>query len=206
MTSNRNDRASRVIKSALELGLRHPRDEVPIEAIAKNAGMTFWQAHHCFGNLENLYRAAATKLVAEIEADLADAPQSARTVSEGIRSFVTFAADAVQKDAYLRFLRIVIRDRHLEPLLDEMYEKRVLMSFKRGLETIVRSAGDRLGLVILLPQGAARDLLKSLEAELVLPQLLPSFVKPRPEEAITIVQRLATATMALTYPMGSRAA
>src|SRR5690349_1633751 len=98
----------RVLDAALALGLRHPKHEVAVEAIAEQAGMTFWQAYRCFSNQENLYRAAISRLVAQIESGLEASPRDANNVFEAIRLYVRFAAQWVQQDAYVRYIQITM--------------------------------------------------------------------------------------------------
>lgn len=198
--------ANRVLDAALELGLRHPRGEVAIEVIAEQAGLSFWQAYRCFTNQKNLYRAAVSRLIARIEEDMRSAPASAANVSEAIRLYVGFAAALVQRDAYLQYIQIALRDGQIEPLLEEVYAHRIVAKFRDGLERIVRAGGARHGLVILLPRTVAETLLKSLEAELVLPRLLPGSVEPAADRVEKLVSRLAAQTMGATYALGSQAA
>jgi hypothetical protein len=202
----RKGMANRVLDAALELGLRHPKSEVAIETIAEQAGLSFWQAYRCFTNQENLYRAAIARLVTRIESDLEEAPRSAANVFEAIRLYVAFAAAVVRRDPYVHYIQIAIRDRRIEPLLEEAYEARIVAKVRNGLEQIVRDAGARHGLVILLPPNVADSLLKTLETELVLPRLLPRFVEPAPGDVEKLVSRLATEAMAATFVVGAQAA
>ena len=204
--SDRKAMANRVLDAALALGLRHPKHEVPVETIAEQAGMTFWQAYRCFSNQENMYRAAISRLVTQIESDFDGAPRDANNVLEAIRRYVRFAALWVRRDSYVRYIQIAMRDRQIEPFLEEAYERRILARFKGGLKSIIRAAGARHGLVILLPETTADTLLKSLETELVLPRLLPRFTEPEAEAVEKIIGRLAAQVMSATYAVGSEAA
>src|SRR5206468_13133889 len=129
----------------------------------------------------NLFRAAVARLIRRIEARLSAMPTDALSVSEGVRRYTSFAADLMQDEAYAQFAYLLIRDRCVEPMLEEAYESRIARPLRGGLEKIVRTAGLKHDLIILLGEASSREFMKSLEAEFVLPRLLPGFVAPDAE-------------------------
>src|SRR4051812_3955235 len=153
-------RTDQVVDAALALFLEQPRDAVTFEAIAERAGLNYWQVYRFHGNARALFRAAVSRLVQRIEAGLAAAPPEAPSVSEGVRRYTAFAAEIIQDEAYAQFAYLLIRDRCGEPMLEEAYESRVLRALRGGLERIVRNAGRRHGMIILLGEAATRDFVK----------------------------------------------
>jgi hypothetical protein len=199
-------RADQVADAALALYLDNPRDAVTFEAIAERAGLNFWQVYRFHGNAKTLFRAAAARLVQRIEARLRAAPAEAPSVSEGVRRYTAYAAEIMQDEAYAQFAYLLIRDRCIEPMLEEAYEDRIARALRGGLEKIVRNAGLKHDLIILLGEAATRDFVKSLEAEFVLPKLLPGFVAPDAEAASAAVRRIADRALAASYVLGAEAA
>ena len=199
-------RTDKVVDAALALFLEAPRDTVTFEAIAERAGLNYWQVYRFHGNAKALFRAAVSRLVVKIEDELAQAPDEAPSVSEAIRRYTAFAAEVMQDEAYAQFAYLLIRDRCGEPMIEEAYERRIARALRAGLEKIVRNAGLTHGLIILLGEAATRDFVKSLEAELVLPKLLPGFVAPDPEAVAATVRRVADRAVAASYVLGAEAA
>jgi AcrR family transcriptional regulator len=199
-------RADQVADAALELFLEQPRDAVTFEAIAERAGLNYWQVYRFHGNAGTLFRAAAARLIQRIETRLREAPAEAPSVSEGVRRYAAFAAELMRDEAYAQFAYLLIRDRCVEPMLEEAYEKRIARPLRAGLEKIVRNAGLRHDLIILLGAAAPREFVKSLEAEFVLPKLLPGHVAADAETVSAAVRRIADRTVAATYVLGAEAA
>jgi AcrR family transcriptional regulator len=199
-------RADQVADAALALFLDNPRDAVTFEAIAERAGLNYWQVYRFHGNAKTLFRAAVSRLIQRIEAELRAAPSDAPSVSEGVRRYTAYVADIMRGEAYAQFAYLLIRDRCVEPLLEEAYEGRIARALRDGLEKIVRNAGLKHGLIILLGTAATREFVKSLEAEFVLPKLLPGFVAPHAETENAAVRRIADRTVAASYVLGAEAA
>jgi AcrR family transcriptional regulator len=199
-------RADQVADAALALFLDHPRDAVTFEAIAERAGLNYWQVYRFHGNARTLFRAAVSRLVQRIEAGLRAAPAEAPSVSEGVHRYTAFAAGIMQDEAYAQFAYLLIRERCVEPMLEEAYEGRIARALRGGLEQIVRNAGLKHGLIILLGAAATRDFVKSLEAEFVLPKLLPGHVAPDAEAVSATVRRIADRIVAASYVLGAEAA
>jgi len=199
-------RADQVADAALALFLDNPRDAVTFEAIAERAGLNYWQVYRFHGNARTLFRAAVSRLVQRIETGLRGAPSEAPSVSEGVRRYTAFVADIMRDEAYAQFAYLLIRDRCVETMLEEAYERRIARALRAGLEKMVRNAGLKHGLIILLGAAATRDFVKSLEAEFVLPKLLPGYAAPSAEALAAAVKRIADRTVALTYALGSEAA
>jgi AcrR family transcriptional regulator len=199
-------RADQVADAALALFLDSPRDAVTFEAIAERAGLNYWQVYRFHGNAKTLFRAAVARLVQRIEAAMRAAPVEAPSVSEGVRRYTAFAAGIMQEEAYAQFAYLLIRDSCVEPMLEEAYEGRIARALRGGLEKIVRNAGLKHGLIILLGAAATRDFVKSLEAEFVLPKLLPGFAAPDAEAVSAAVRRIADRAVAASYVLGSQAA
>ena len=203
---DKSARADQVHEAALALLLERPRDEVTFELVAQRAGLRYWQLYHTHGNAQTMFRAAITRLLVRIEDDLATRPSDAGTVSEAIQIYAAFAAEIMQRERYAQFLYLLIRDRCSEPMLDESYEKRIAKILRDGLERIVGNAGLRHELIILLSPAATRAFVASLEAELVLPKLLPGFTPPPPEAVSAVIKRVADRVLAESYALGSQAA
>jgi AcrR family transcriptional regulator len=199
-------RADQVADAALALFLDGPRDAVTFEAIAERAGLNYWQVYRFHGNAKTLFRAAVSRLVQRIETGLRGAPSEATSVSEGVRRYTAFVADIMRDEAYAQFAYLLIRDRCVEPMLEEAYEGRIVRALRGGLEKAVRNAGLKHGLIILLGAAATREFVKSLEAEFVLPKLLPGFVAPAAETVGAAVRRIADRTVAASYVLGADAA
>jgi hypothetical protein len=199
-------RADQVADAALAMFLDHPREAVTLEALAERSGLKYWQVHRFHGNARNLFRAAVARLIRRIEARLSAAPTEALSVSEGVRSYTAFAAEVMQDEAYAQFAYLLIRDRCVEPMLEEAYESRIARPLRGGLETIVRTFGLKHDLMILLGADSSRWFIKSLEAEFVLPRLLPGFVAPEAEAVNAAVRRIADRIVATSYVLGSQAA
>jgi hypothetical protein len=199
-------RADQVADAALSLYLELPRDEVSFETIAERAGLKFWQVYRFHGNLRTVFRCAVARLVQRIESALAAAPAEAPSVSEGVRRYTAFAAAILQSEAYADFVYLLIRDRCVEPLLEEAYEGRIARRLREGLERMVRTAGLQHDLIILLGADAGRDFVKSLEAEFLLPKLLPGYVAPDEAAVDGAVRRIADRIVAASYVLGAEAA
>ena len=118
-------RADQVADAALSLFLENRRDAVTFEAIAERAGLNYWQVYRFHGNARTLFRAAVSRLVQRIETRLRAAPAEAPSVSEGVRRYTAFAAELMQDEAYAQFAYLLIRDRCVEPMLEEAYEGRI---------------------------------------------------------------------------------
>jgi AcrR family transcriptional regulator len=199
-------RADQVADAALALYLDNPRDAVTFEAIAERAGLNYWQVYRFHGNAKTLFRAAVCRLIRRIETELRAAPTEAPSVSEAIRRYTAYVSGIMQGEAYAQFAYLLIRDRCVEPLLEEAYEGRIVRALRDGLEKIVRNAGLKHGLIILLGTASTREFVKSLEAEFVLPKLLPGFVAPDAETVNAAVRRVADRTVAASYVLGAEAA
>jgi AcrR family transcriptional regulator len=199
-------RTDQVVDAALALFLEQPRDAVTLEAVAERAGLNYWQVYRFHGNARALFRAAVSRLVQRIEAGLAAAPTEAPSVSEGVRRYTGFVAEMMLDEAYAQFAYLLIRDRCSEKMLEEAYESRILRALRGGLERIVRNSGRRHNMIILLGEAATRDFAKSLEAELVLPRLLPGHAPPSTEVLASAIKRIADRTVEATYALGSEAA
>ena len=199
-------RADQVADAALALYLDNPRDAVTFEAIAERAGLNYWQVYRFHGNAKTLFRAAVCRLIRRIETELRAAPTEAPSVCEAIRSYTAYVAGIMQDEAYAQFAYLLIRDRCVEPLLEEAYEGRIVRALRDGLEKIVRNAGLKHGLIILLGTASTREFVKSLEAEFVLPKLLPGFIAPDAETVNAAVRRVADRTVAASYVLGAEAA
>src|SRR5436305_4766568 len=118
-------RADQVADAALALFLEHPRDAVTFEAIAERAGLNYWQVYRFHGNARTLFRAAVSRLVQRIETGLRAAPGEAASVSEGVRRYTAFASELMQDEASAQFAYLLIRDRCVEPMLEEAYDCRI---------------------------------------------------------------------------------
>jgi AcrR family transcriptional regulator len=199
-------RADQVADAALALFVDHPREAVTFEAIAERAGLNYWQVYRFHGNAGTLFRAAVARLIQRIEKLLRAAPAQAPSVSEGVRRYTAFAAEIMQSEAYAQFAYLLIRDRCVEPMLEEAYEARIARALRGGLEKIVRNAGLKHDLIILLGEAATRDFVKSLEAEFVLPKLLPGYLAPDAETVSATVRRIADRTLTASYVLGAEAA
>jgi AcrR family transcriptional regulator len=200
------ERAHQIADAALALYLENPRNSVTLEAIAEQAGLSYWQVYRFHCNTKTLFRAAISRLVRRIETGLRAAPSEAPSVSEGVRRYTAFAAQFMRDEAYAQFIYLLIRERCAEPMLEEAYESRIARALRSGLERIVRHAGGKHGLIILLGAAATRDFVKSLEAEFVLPKLLPGFVAPDAETVNAAVRRIADRAVAASYVLGAQAA
>ena len=199
-------RADQATDAALAMLLELPREAVTLEALAERAGLTYWQVHRVHGNAGNLYRAAIARLVQRIEGRLGDAPGQARSVADGVRNYTAFVAQVMQDEAYADFVYLLIRDRCVEPMLEEAYERRIAGPLRAGLERLVRTFGLSQGVMILLGANSSREFVKCLEAEFVLPRLLPGFAPPDPESVSTAVRRISDRVVAASYMLGSQAA
>jgi hypothetical protein len=107
---------------------------------------------------------------------------------------------------YVQFVYLLIRDRCVEPMLEQAYEARLAGPLRAGLESIVRDFGLKHGIMILLGANSSRDFIKSLEAEFVLPKLLPSLASADAETVSAAVRRIADRVAAASYALGSQAA
>jgi len=199
-------RADLAADAALAMFLEQPREAVTIEALAERAGLTYWQVHRFHGNAGNLFRAAIARLIQKVESRLNSAPSDALSMNEGIRRYTAFAAEVMQDEAYAQFVYLLIRDRHVEPMLEEAYDGRIAGPLRRGLEKLVRSFGLDRDMMILLGANSSWEFVKSLEAEFVLPRLLPGFVPPNPETVNAAVRRIADRVTTASYVLGSQAA
>ena len=198
-------RADRVARATIALLVEDPREAVTLGAVAERAGLSYWQVYRGYGHPKILFRSAIGNLVQRMEAELRAAPTEAPSVHEGIRNYAAFAAEFLQGELYLQFAYLLIRDRCVEPRLEEGY-RRIMRALRGGLETIVGNAGLNHGLIILLGPDAAREFVGSLEAELALPQLLPGYVAPREDVVAAAVKRIANRTAAASHAQESRAA
>jgi AcrR family transcriptional regulator len=199
-------RADQAADAALAMFLEQPREAVTIEALAERAGLTYWQVHRFHGNARNLFRAAVARLIQRIENRLSGAPADPLSVGDGVRRYTAYAAEIMQDEAYGQFVYLLIRDRCVEPMLEEAYESRIASPLRAGLERLVRSFGLDHGMMILLGANSSREFVKSLEAEFVLPRLLPGFVAPDAEMVSAAVRRIADRVVAASYVLGSQAA
>jgi len=199
-------RADQAADAALAMLLAHPRESVTLEALAERAGLKYWQVHRFHGNAGNLYRAAVARLIRKIEIRLSAAPTEALSVGEGVRRYTAFAAEVMRDEAYAQFAYLLIRDRCVEPMLEEAYESRIARPLRAGLEKIVRDFGLSRDVMILLGADSSREFVKSLETEFVLPKLLPGFVAPDAERVSAAVRRIADRIVAASYVLGSQAA
>jgi hypothetical protein len=198
-------RADRVARATIALLVEDAREEVTLGAVAERAGLSYWQVYRSHGHAKVLFRSAIGNLIRRMEAELRTAPTEAPSVNEGIHNYAAFAAGFLQSELYLQFAYLLIRDRCVEPKLEEGY-RRIMRALRGGLETIVSNAGLNHGLIILLGPDAARELVSSLEAELALPKLLPGYVAPREDVVAAAIRRIANRTAAASYAQGSEAA
>lgn len=203
---DRTARADQVISAAVELYLELPRNEVTFELLAERAGLKFWQVYRFFGNTKHLFRAAVLRLVRNLEAGLEGMPTESTSVSEAIRCYACFVAEFMQRDAYAQFMYLLIRDGSVEPLLTEIYEKRIAKVLQDGLARAAGNAGQRYDMIVLLSPASTREFVKSLEVELALPRLLPNFVAPPPDVVNAILKRIIDRTVAASYALGAEAA
>jgi hypothetical protein len=198
-------RADRVARATIALLVEDAREEVTLGAVAERAGLSYWQVYRSHGHPKVLFRSAIGNHIRRMEAELRAAPTEAPSVNEGIHNYAAFAAEFMRSELYVQFAYLLIRDRCVEPKLEEGY-RRIMRALRGGLETIVSNAGLNHGLIILLGPDAARELVSSLEAELALPKLLPGYVAPCEDVVAAVIKRIANRTAAASYAQGSRAA
>lgn len=203
---DRTARADQVINAALQLYLEFPRNEVTFELLAERAGLKFWQVYRFFGNTKHLFRAAVLRLVRTLEEGLEGMPRESASVGDAARRYGGFVAEFMQRDAYAQFMYLLIRDGSVEPLLTEIYEKRIARVLQDGLARAVGDAGQKYGLIVLLSPASTREFVKSLEVELALPRLLPSFVAPPPDVVSAVIKRIVDRAVAASYALGAEAA
>jgi len=199
-------RADQVIDAALKLFLERPRDEVTFELVAERSGLKFWQVYHFHGKAKTLFRAAVSRVARRVRNELSAMPTEAQTVRDAAWRYTEFAAGVMRDEAYAQFVYLLIRDRCVEPMLEELYERRIARVLRDGLEAIVGNAGQRYDLIILLSPAATREFVKSLEVEFVLPKLLPGFAEPSPEAVAATIRRIADRVISAAYAIGSEAA
>ena len=146
-----------------------------LQGVAEAAGLSLWALRYRFDNVERLFKAVVEASVERIRHRLRYNRPARGAVIESLRDYSGFLAKAMQSEDYRDFLYLVVRNGGDQAWLQEAYERQVIGGIVRDIEALVLKSGQSHGTTILLKEGAARRFVKKIEAELVLPSLLPPF-------------------------------
>lgn len=165
-------RREEIAEGALSLYLERPWPNVSIDEIADRLGISYWQVYYSFDGQEDVYRAAAQRLVDRLATRIAEAPVPKNSVNRTIHDYVRHAASVVGSEDYARLVFLAMRDEHTDPWVRQAYEGKVAGPLRRGLEIAVKNAGDKNGLDMIVLHGTSERYLTMLETALALPRLL----------------------------------
>ena len=197
--ATRHQHRQRMLEAVAPHMIDHPFEQLSLNAIAERSGVSLWALRYNFDNVERLFRAVAQALIdAVIEAAIYRAP-AAPVVVDAIHDYARFVADLVRRDSYQGLLYLVVRNGRHHDWLREAYEQRVVGGICGTLGAVIRRSGERHGITVLVRDQAARRFHRRIEAELVLPGLLPSPVDREPVDVDKLLKEIARETFEATY-------
>lgn len=184
-------RRDEIAAAVLPLYMERHWSGLPLDEIAERLEFGYGQIYYAFDGKEDMYRAAVNRLVDRLTAQLAVAPVILPSVNGTVRAYIDRAADIVGSEDYARLLFFAMRDSHSDPWVHRIYETKIAVRLRGGLEDAVRCAGERAGLDLILLQGAAEQFLPTLESALALPRLLgrDAFAEQNCERTVAAVAR-----------------
>ena len=153
----------------------HGLKGLTLQGVAEATGLSLWALRYGFENVECLFKAVVEASVERIRQLLRYDRPARGAVIDSLRDYAGFIAEAMKSEDYRNFLFLVVRNGGDQAWLQEAYERRVIGAIVREIEALVLKSGEFHGTTILLKEGAARRFVKKIEAELVLPSLLPPF-------------------------------
>jgi hypothetical protein len=183
--------------------LEGPLTDVTVRKLAESCGRSFWSVYHSVYRVtatrEHLIRRAVLRHASRLVPAKGAAPEPAATISTTIHAWVAHLAEIVAAEEYRQLLYLLLRDRAVHPWIEEIYERQVAGPLCRGLEKAARAAGDRAGVAIFFRENAIRRCLRTLEAAISLPQMLPRADELEPGSRAALVRTVAAEAMAASY-------
>ncbi|SMF62028.1 TetR/AcrR family transcriptional regulator [Allosphingosinicella indica] len=197
--AQREENRLRLVNGALDLIAEKPFASVTVEELAERSGVSYWSTYRNLPTREQIFRMAATHLARRILDAMRAGGEPTSGVLAATQDFARRLMAVMQGEDYFRLLAIVIREGRGSDWLADVYSEQVATPLVRLLEHIVRAAGESLGAVVLIRDGAAQRFLMQMESALVLPRLHPMSHGPDHGAATGLVDAAARALVAATY-------
>ncbi|WP_299322158.1 hypothetical protein [Parasphingopyxis sp.] len=157
-------RRREIVERVTGVYLEKPWQSITIEAVAERSGMSFWQVYYSFDGQEDVYRAVAGRLIANIEAQIDTAPQCADTVRDTIAQYIGWLSALFLSVDYRNLAFLKLRDGPSEPWLVINIRRRIRHRLRKALESRIAGAGGKHGLSIICDSEAINRALAVLEA------------------------------------------
>lgn len=197
--AQREENRLRLVNGALDLIAEKPFASVTVEELAERSGVSYWSTYRNLPTREQIFRMAATHLARRILDAMSTKSEPASGVSSAMQAFARRLMAVMQGEDYFRLLAIVIREGRGSDWLADVYSEQVASPLARLLERTVRAAGESMGAVVLIRDGAAQRFLMQMESALVLPRLHPMSQAPENGAATGLVDAAARELVAATY-------
>jgi AcrR family transcriptional regulator len=195
----RNQHRQRMLDAVARTMIDHPFEQLSLNGIAEQSGVSLWALRYNFDNCERLFRAVAQRLIDQvIDAAIYRAP-SRSAVVDSIQDYARFVADLVRSNDYRSLLYLVIRNGRHHEWLRQAYEERVVGGICGTLEAVIRRSGESHGINVLLREHAARRFHRRIETELALSTLLLAPVDREPVDVDKLLREVARETFEATY-------
>ena len=195
-------REAAVLSACAEQILTRPLAQVTIKAVAEASDLPQWAAYGAIQrvarNRDHLIRRGILRISYALAERIRSGPAAQASVMATIEAFLTHTADIVRSDGFAGLYRAVLCEGAFQRWLHQIYEEKVADAFCRALEARVEAASRGTGVSVGFPDGAAREVLRSLEISLLLPSLLPGEQRTTEDEA-ALVRNIAREAFARTY-------
>jgi AcrR family transcriptional regulator len=197
--ASRDDNRQRMIEAVRAQLVDHPFEQLGLNGIAEAADLSLWALRYHFENVDGLFRTVAHDLIERVAGAVDYQEPPAGAVVDAIRDYGAFVAELMQGRDYRDLVYLVIRNGRHHLWLKHSYEERVVGRICRTLEEVIRRAGERHGVTVLLREHAARRFHSRIEAELVLASLLPPTEGQEPADLGKLLRDIARDTFEATY-------
>jgi AcrR family transcriptional regulator len=173
--------------------------KVTVRQIVKAGGVPTNSIYYWYGDIDTLYRLAATDQITALREELDWSLDPALSVRAALLDYARTCADAFGSEAYQRLLFLVVRDGAAQPWLVKKHQSELLDFVQATLARLVAKAGRANGAQLEIRSSAARAFVKRLQAELALPMLMPGHKQPTRQEVKLLTESLANDAFGACY-------
>lgn len=164
-------RRAEIAEAVVALYRKRPWRSVTIEEAADWLGISYWQIYYSFDGREDMYRAAVERLIDRVADETQFTSGTYATVNQAITDYVRHLATVIAGTAYSDLVFLCLRDEETDPWIRSAYQRRILGPMQHGLEEIVRAAGARHDVHLILLDDVPEDCIAMLDCSLCISQL-----------------------------------
>ena len=199
----RIERREKLIAGALSLLNEKPFAAVTVEDLAERSGLPYWQTYRSKMSRLSVFKMAVFALGNRISTDIGQFKPDLTTISAAIRTSTHDIVHLMVSRDYINLLALLVREGRSEPWIADVYRDKVESRLVAYLTESVRHAGIVHGCLALFQEGTVTTLIRSLEKDLVLPQLHPAHDPPNDDASLNRIEAGAAAhLMGAVYTLG----